>query len=215
MKSKKKYILSFLISIMPTSILRVFLYRNIFGYRISKSFLGWNTFILVQQADLTECHIGKNNKFIGPIKMTIKKGAIIAEGNIFQCGWWTLNEKFKSAKYDRCLVIGADSLITSNHYFDIVGSFTLGDASWIAGYASQFWTHGAGVSERNISIGKYCYIGSAVKFAPGSSIGNNTLVSLGSVLTQKYNKENVLIGGQPAKILRENYNWKSMGNPEK
>lgn len=214
MKSKKNIILSYLISIMPTSRLRVFLYRNIFGYHINNSILGWNTVILVSQANLNGCCIGRKNKFTGPIDITIKKGAIIGERNIFQCGWWTLEEKFKKAGYDRNLIIGVDSLITSNHYFDIVGSFILGDASWIAGYGSQFWTHGVGAIERNISIGKYCYIGSAVRFAPGVSIGNNTLISLGSVLTNRYNEENVLIGGQPAKILTRNYKWKSEDNLE-
>ncbi|CAK8716729.1 MAG: hypothetical protein D3905_06835 [Candidatus Electrothrix sp. AS4_5] len=212
MKSKKKSVLSFLISIMPTSRLRVFLYGKLFGYRIHKSTLGWGTIILIRKADLNGCWIGRNNKFVGPMSLTIKQGVTIGRGNTFKCGWWTVDEKFNLAQYDRRLLIGTGALITSNHYFDVAGSFVLGDGSWIAGYGSQFWTHGAGASERNIFIGQNCYIGSAVRFAPGSAIGNNTLVGLGSILTQKFSDENVLLGGQPAKILKKDYCWRTQKN---
>ena len=100
-------------------------------------------------------------------------------------------------------------MITSNHYFDVVGAFVLGNNSWIAGTGSQFWTHGAGVQERNITIGEHCYLGSAVRFAPGSSVGDNCIVGLGSVVTKKFNSNNAMIAGHPARIIRENYDWKT------
>jgi acetyltransferase-like isoleucine patch superfamily enzyme len=111
--------------------------------------------------------------------------------------------------YNRYLQIGANTLITSQHHFDVVGSFVIGNHSWIAGCGSQFWTHGAGAHERNISIGERCYIGSAVRFALGSSVGNNNIVGLGSVVTTKLNTENAIIAGQPSKIVKENYDWKT------
>ena len=100
-------------------------------------------------------------------------------------------------------------MITSNHYFDVAGTFVLGNNSWIAGIGSQFWTHGAGVQERNITIGERCYLGSAVRFAPGSSVGDNCIVGLGSVVTKEFNSNNAVIAGHPAKIIRENYDWKT------
>ena len=210
MKSLKvRMIVAYLIGIMPTSGLRVFLYRTIFGYRISRSYIGWKTRIVVNDAELTECHIGGGNQFVGPMRVTIKKDATVGNNNVFDCGWWTNEEQFKSARYDRHLEIGMDTRITSGHYFDVAGSFILGNHAWIAGCGSQFWTHGAGSNDRNISIGERCYIGSAVRFAPGTSVGNNSIVGIGSVVTKKISSENVIVAGQPAKIVRENYDWKT------
>ena len=206
---KMKMILAYLIGMIPTSRLRVFFYRTIFNYRIYRSYIGRNTIVVVDDAEITDCQIGGNNKFIGPMRITIERGASIGNNNTFSCGWWTLEEQFKTANYDRHLQIGTSTLITSEHHFDVVGAFALGNHSWIAGCGSQFWTHGAGIADRNITIGEHCYIGSAVRFAPGSSVANNSLVGLGSVVTKKFDTDNVIIAGQPARIVRENYDWKS------
>ncbi len=101
-----------------------------------------------------------------------------------------------------------NSRISSRHLFDVAGSIIIGENSHIAGANSQFWTHGASVTKRNIHIGKNCYIGSAVRFKPGASIGNGNIVGIGSVVTRNFNSENVMIGGNPATILKNNYYWK-------
>ena len=210
MKNRKvKMLLAYVIGIMPTSKVRVLLYRTLFNYRIHKSYIGWNTTVAVNSAEFNECSISRNNKFFGPMKVTIDKGTSVGPNNTFFCGWWTEEEQFKEAGYKRNLQIGTDAMITSKHYFDVVGAFFLGDNSWIAGNGSQFWTHGAGATDHDISIGEGCYIGSAVRFAPGSSVANNSIVGLGSVVTKRFTSENVIIAGQPAKVLRENYDWKT------
>ena len=207
MKNQKiRILLGHLIGFMPTNGLRCFLYRTIFGYRIYQSRIGWKTIIVVENVELTKCQIGHKNRFIGPMNIVIKKGATIGNNNIFECGWWTQEEAFKKEIYAQYLEINENTRITSKHYFDVSGSIVLGYGSWIAGLGSQFWTHGLSVRNRNISIGKHCYIGSAVRFAPGSSVGNNSIVGLGSVVTQKFNDENVIIGGHPAKVVKENHN---------
>jgi len=78
-----------------------------------------------------------------------------------------------------------NTLIISKHCFDVVGYFILGDNSRIAGRGSHFWTNDAGVDDRYITIGDRCYIGSAVRFVPGTSVGGNCVFGLGSVLTKK------------------------------
>jgi len=197
---------------MPTSRLRVFLYRAIFNYRINRSYIGWNTILVVDAAELNECSIGRNNKFVGPMSITINKGASIGIKNTFTCGWWTQKEQFKIANYKCNLQIGTNTLITSEHHFDIAGAFTLGNNTWIAGCGSQFWTHGAGATDRDITIGEHCYIGSAVRFSPGSSVANNSIIGLGSVVTKEFYSNNIIIAGQPARVLRENYDWKTKQN---
>jgi acetyltransferase-like isoleucine patch superfamily enzyme len=119
-----------------------------------------------------------------------------------------LRAEYKDDGYSRSLEICDDALITSRHYFDLSGSLVLGERSWIAGIDSQFWTHGAGIRERDIKIGADCYIGSAVRFSPGSSIGDAVIVAMASVVSGEIMESNTLIGGVPARVLRSNYNWK-------
>lgn len=194
---------------MPTNKIRGFLYRIVFGYKIHKSYIGWSTIMVVEDAELIECSIGRKNVFSGPMRIIINKGSRIGHRNCFNCGVWTKDEQFNSANYDRSLYIGMNTLITSDHHFDVVGSFVLGNNTWIAGSCSQFWTHGAGVQDRNIKIGERCYIGSGVLFAPGSSVGDNCIVSLGSVLTKRINDNDAMIAGHPAKVIKENYDWRT------
>jgi acetyltransferase-like isoleucine patch superfamily enzyme len=91
--------------------------------------------------------------------------------------------------------------------FDVCATISVGENSWIAGCYSQFWTHGAG-NVGNITIGKNCYLGSAVRFASNSGVGDNVLLALGSIVTKRFLEENVLIGGVPAEVLRRNYHWR-------
>jgi acetyltransferase-like isoleucine patch superfamily enzyme len=142
------------------------------------------------------------------MKVHIHQGVSIGNRNEFVCGYWVLRDEYKNARYRRSLEVCDEALITSRHYFDLSGALVLGERSWIAGIDSQFWTHGAGVTERDIKIGSDCYIGSAVRFTPGSSIGDQVVVAMGSVVSGALPESNALIGGIPAKVLKSAYNWK-------
>ncbi len=204
-----KVALAILVGFLPLNFLRVLGYRLLFGYRIASSRIGFGTIVAVDEFSLSRAKIGFFNLFIGPMKVKIAEGASIRDRNTFSCGYWVLREENRDLNYARTLEIGADTLITSGHHFDLAGKFKLGDRSWVAGIGSQFWTHGIGVMDRNIEIGSDCYLGSAIRFAPGSSIGNDVLVAMGSVVSGKINANNALVGGVPAKVLKENYDWKS------
>jgi acetyltransferase-like isoleucine patch superfamily enzyme len=203
---KVKLVLAALISIVPINILRVFGYR-LLGYKVSGR-IGFGTIIAVSEARIENCKIGIFNLFVGPMKVEIDEGASIGNRNTFSCGFWTVQEQYRDKNYARSLQIGANTVITSGHYVDVAGSFELGDGSWIAGMGSQFWTHGAGVIDRDIFIGPDCYIGSAVRFAPGSAMGNNVIVAMGSVVTKKFDSSKAMIGGVPATVLKKDYDWK-------
>jgi acetyltransferase-like isoleucine patch superfamily enzyme len=204
---KIKIVLAGLICVLPLNGLRVFGYR-LLGYKIRDSRIGFGTIIAVDTATLDTCKIGPFNLFIGPMKVHIHRGASIGNRNEFICGYWVLRDEYKDVQYLRSLEICDEALITSRHYFDLSGSLTLGERSWIAGIDSQFWTHGAGVRERNIKIGSDCYIGSAVRFSPGSAIGDRVIVAMGSVVSGVLSESNALVGGVPAKVLKSDYNWK-------
>ena len=204
---KFRLVLAVLVSLLPMNGLRVLGYR-LLGYRIRGARIGWGTIIAVEEAVLESCRIGPLNLFVGPIKIYIHRGASIGNRNEFVCGYWVLRDEYRLAYYLRSLEVCEGALITSRHYFDLSGLLVLGERSWIAGVDSQFWTHGAGVTDRDIRIGSDCYLGSAVRFSPGSSIGDHVLVAMGSVVSGQIAESNALIGGVPAKVLKSNYSWK-------
>lgn len=204
---KVRLVFAALISLLPFSFLRIFAYSVLLGYKIKGAKIGFGTIIAVDHAEIETCKIGWGNLFTGPMSIKIGEGASIGFRNTFSCGYWTTRSEYIDANYARKLVIGEKTLITSQHYIDVAGAFTLGAGSWIAGFASQFWTHGAGIVNRDIAIGENCYLSSAVRFAPGASIGDNILVAMGSVVTKTFEIENAMLGGIPAGVLKENYDW--------
>ncbi len=204
-----KYGLAFIISYLPVNGFRCLMYKLLFGYSIQNSKIGMGTILVIAEATISGATIGRSNVFIGPMSLVIKNGASIGKHNLFVCDKWTIREEFKDDHYDRCLILAENSLIADAHFFDIAGTLTLGQGSWVAGRGSQFWTHGAGVRDRNIHIGEHCFIGSAARFAPGSELGDNILVALGSVVGGKLTTSNAMIGGVPARLIKENYDWRS------
>ncbi len=61
--------------------------------------------------------------------------------------------------------------------------------------------------KKGITIGNHVWLARDVKIFKDVSIADNTVVANGSVVTKSFDKENVLLGGCPAKILKENINW--------
>ncbi|HNT76571.1 MAG TPA: hypothetical protein PKH77_16280 [Anaerolineae bacterium] len=198
------------ISLLPLNALRVFLYRVVYRYEIAKkAHIGWGTVIVVSQAHIGRAEIGILNMFRGPFELQIGDGASIGSRNEFLCGTWTLAPEFSQSGYLRFCKIGDNTLITDGHFIDAVGGFEIQAGSWLAGRDSQFWSHGAKVTDRSIFIGQECYLGSAVRMAPGSAVGNYCIVGMGSVVTKKFLDDRLFIAGVPAKIVKENYDWKN------
>lgn len=59
---------------------------------------------------------------------------------------------------------------------------------------------------KSIHIANHCWIGEGAKILKGVSLQENTIVSTGSIVTTSFSG-NCLVGGIPAKILKENVNW--------
>ncbi len=207
--SRGRLIAAVAISAIPFKAVRTQLYRWTFGYRIVGSEIGFGTVIVVAHASLDNCKIGRFNRFLGPMRISIGAGSEIENHNVFDCGAWATREH-STVPYARELSIGRRTRITSHHFFDVVGRCVLGDDSWVAGRDSQFWTHGVGVTERDVSIGRGTYIGSAVRFAPGSSVADNVIVGLGSVVTKRIDTCNAIVAGMPAQVISEGRGWTSI-----
>ena len=64
---------------------------------------------------------------------------------------------------------------------------------------------------QDVIINDHCWITSRCTILKGSVLPKNTIVGANSLVNKKFEKENTLIGGSPAKILKENVHWVSGG----
>lgn len=58
----------------------------------------------------------------------------------------------------------------------------------------------------SVMILEHCWLGEGCKVTKGVTIGANSVVSTGAIVTKSFGK-NVLLGGIPAKVLKDNINW--------
>lgn len=58
-----------------------------------------------------------------------------------------------------------------------------------------------------ITIGNHVWIGRRVNLLKNTKINDNSIVGLGSVVTNSFNEQNVVIAGFPAKVIKRNVNW--------
>lgn len=62
-------------------------------------------------------------------------------------------------------------------------------------------------NRKSISIDKNVWIGSYVDILKGVKIGADSVVATRSCVTKEFNKNNILLGGYPAKIIKEDILW--------
>lgn len=183
------------------SFVRSWLYKLLLGCRIGDGCrIGYGTVICVSDFNIaSRVTIGSFNIFKGIGSVIIEENAVIGSENKFLCGSWAVGLE----QYGRSIKIGPATRITDGHYFDFTGLIEVGANTWIAGYGSQFWTHGAAKEKSVILIGKNNYLGSAVRICPGASIGNSCVVGIGSVLTKPILGNGLKIVGVPAKSKQQ------------
>ena len=110
------------------------------------------------------------------------------------------------------LKIGKNSSFSEYSVFGSAGGIVIGE-DVIAGQNIRFHAENhnykdsnriireQGVNRKGISVGNNCWIGAGAVFLDGSSIGSGCIVSANAVVTKKF-PDNVIIGGIPAKILK-------------
>lgn len=60
---------------------------------------------------------------------------------------------------------------------------------------------------KNINLKDHIWITQNVTILKGAEIAENSIIGTGSIVTKSFNEKNVLITGNPAKIVKENINW--------
>ena len=61
---------------------------------------------------------------------------------------------------------------------------------------------------KSVYIADHCWVGARAILLKGVSLGKNTVIGTGSVVTKPFTEENVCLGGNPAKIIRQDTYWK-------
>ncbi|NRB54352.1 MAG: acyltransferase, partial [Saprospiraceae bacterium] len=55
----------------------------------------------------------------------------------------------------------------------------------------------------DVEIGKYCWIGMGAVILPGVKLGEYTIVAAGAIVTKSFENGYCVVGGNPAKVLKE------------
>lgn len=60
---------------------------------------------------------------------------------------------------------------------------------------------------KDVIIGDHVWIASNVLILKGAEIASNSIVAAGAVVTKKFEGQNVILGGVPAKCIKSNVTW--------
>lgn len=207
-----------LLAMLPSAV-KIPLYRWICGYRIGRGVkIGWSPFVRVARCTIEDgARIGHLNLFIDLSELAIGERVEVGFLNVLRGG-----QRISIGSYSsilRCnvlnsipvpdlvnaavpeLELGTGAVVTSGHWLDFTDRVRIGAHCIIGGRNSSFWTHNR-QRTRPIEVGHHCYFGSEVRVAPGTEVGELTIVALGSVLSGRFEANRVLIAGNPARVQR-------------
>jgi len=197
------------ISMVPVAVCRRFLYRKLFGFKIDKNaeigmfnLLDIKTLVMEDKAKIR----GIGNIFMNVHRVEMGRYSRIGGPrigiNLFR---GTANKKDYPPSV---LKIGKCSVIELFHYFDLCGDIIIGNNVVVGGIKSVFFTHSFHKPEFDpIMLGDNCYIGTNCLFQMGTRILNNSVVGMGSVITEYFEEDDCFIAGVPAKVIKKSYGF--------
>lgn len=162
--------------------------------------------------------IGHFNVFTGVDKLSIGEHTRIGVLNIFRggdeirlgryCEILRLNEINSIPEpevvneIDPRFIMGDGSMIGASHKIDFTDRVEFGNRVILGGRNSSIWTHNRQKTQPVI-IGERTYLGSEIRVAPGGEIASKCIVGIGAVIAGKFDRPFMLIGGVPAKEIKE------------
>ena len=216
--SKSRLVLLALVALLPSFLMRA-CYRLMFGYRIGKRVrIGFSIIDAKDCVIEDDVTIGHLNLVVGVKKLDVGDHVRIGHLNVIRGG-----DEVRIGRYsdiirlneinsipdpevvnpvDPTLIIGPGTIVTTGHKIDFTDRVEIGRRAIIGGRNSSLWTHNRQRTEP-VSIGDFAYVGSEIRMAPGAVIPARCIVGIGSVIVGKIDAEGWLIGGVPAKPLKE------------
>ncbi len=61
---------------------------------------------------------------------------------------------------------------------------------------------------KSIVIGDRVWFGNNTKILKGVSLNNDSIVATGAIVTNSFNDSNIIVAGNPAKVIKTNIKWK-------
>ena len=118
-------------------------------------------------------------------------------------------------KDNACLTIGPNTYFTSDLHLEVLNTVNIGSdcaISWgvtiIDDNHHQVLPLSTSTrSSKLVILGNHVWVGCNATILEGTQIGDNSIVAAGSVVKGVF-PNNVLIGGNPAKIVKKAVNWK-------
>ncbi len=206
------------VAVLPSP-LAVAALRTIFGYKIGRrARIGFSII------DSGECEIGDDvsighlNIFTGVGKLSIGEHSRIGALNIFRggaeirigryCDILRLNEINSIPEpdvvndIDPRFLMGDGSMIGASHKIDFTDRVEFGKCVILGGRNSSIWTHNRQMT-KPVMVGERTYLGSEIRIAPGSEIASRCIIGMGAVISGRFESEYKLIGGVPAKEIKD------------
>ena len=130
-------------------------------------------------------------------------------GGFHRGGMIEFQTRYKEAE----IVIGKNIATNNNIFICSANHIEIGDNTLIGQNVTimDFEAHGTDPSKRRqlgeigkVIIGKNVWIGNNVTILKNSEVGDNTIIATGAIVSGTF-KENIIIGGVPAKIIKEIY----------
>jgi acetyltransferase-like isoleucine patch superfamily enzyme len=218
MRRKLRFAMLALSAILPGPLKRS-VYRRIFGYQI-----GRNVRIGFAFLDCLQLSIGDNASIShGVLFLRCGHVRIATHVKIGPCNIFRGGQSIELGDYCELLrfnvinaipdhdcvnapqsmfTLGYGSVVTAEHRIDFTDRVSIGRCTTLAGRNSSIWTHNRR-SGNSVLIGDFCYVGSEVRMAPGVLIGDCSIVGLGAVVTRGCLEGHWLIGGVPARPIRQ------------
>lgn len=139
--------------------------------------------------------LGKNAKIIFNRKASLSKGISIRNfgtvsfGNNFYCN---CNMSIICSKK---ITFGDDCILGWNvHIRDCDGH--------------SLFQNGARINPgKDVKIGNHVWIGQDVKILKGVGIPDDSVIAMNSCVTKKFTEPKMIIGGYPAKVIKQNVDW--------
>lgn len=152
---------------------------------------------------------GRLRRNVGSLIM-MKKSKIIVEDN-----FTTYSGSFVYVGIDATLKLGGNSFINTNSSINCIKSIKIGRNTWISDNVSISDTDSHDViingkksqSVKPVYIGDHVWIGKNAIILKGITIGNGAIIAAGAVVTKDI-PEKCLAAGNPARIIKENIEWK-------
>ncbi len=140
---------------------------------------------------------------------------LIFGDNVNIGGYSSVSSTSHMSKYGKGLIIGNNSGIGRFTEFGAAGGIVIGNDVIMGSYISfhsenhnfldvKKLIREQGVTSVGIILGDNIWVGAKVTFLDGCKIGNNCVIAAGAVVKGVF-PNNVVIGGVPARILKEIY----------